>query len=74
MFLGLLVLSTFNLPGVVAAIIGGTVAVVGRGWPSGSGLLLGAVLGVVVAGVLDGFLEESTADAESTVGGFEEES
>lgn len=57
MFLGLLVLSTFNLPGVVAAVIGGTVAVVGRGWPSGTGLLLGAVLGVAVAGILDGVLE-----------------
>lgn len=56
MFLGLLVLSTFNLPGVVAALIGGTVAVIGRGWPSGTGLLLGAVLGVAVAGMLDGLL------------------
>ncbi|MDH3300817.1 MAG: AzlC family ABC transporter permease [Acidimicrobiia bacterium] len=61
MFLGLLVLSTFNLPGVVAAMIGGTVAVIGRGWPSGSGLLLGAVLGVAVAGVLDGLLSDSDA-------------
>ncbi len=56
LFLGLLVLSTFNLPGVVAAAIGGTVAVAGRDWPSGSGLLLGAVLGVAVAGVLDRLL------------------
>ncbi len=59
MFLGLLVMSTFNIPGVVAALIGGTVAVAGRGWPSGSGLLLGAVLGVAVAGMLDGYLDDS---------------
>jgi len=53
MFLGLLILSTSNLPGVVAAVIGASVAVVGRDWPSGSGLLTGAVLGVVVAGTMD---------------------
>lgn len=63
MFLGLLVLSTFNLPGVVAAVLGGTVAVVGRGWPSGTGLLLGAVLGVAVAGVLDELLGVSDGKA-----------
>ena len=56
MFLGLLVLSTFNLPGVVAAVIGGTVAVVGRDWPAGTGLLTGALLGVVVAGIIDWYL------------------
>ncbi len=58
MFLGLLVLSTFNLPGVVAAVIGGAVAVLGRDWPAGTGLLTGAVLGVIVAGVLDWYLGE----------------
>jgi predicted branched-subunit amino acid permease len=53
MFLGLLVMSTFNVQGVVAALIGGTVAVLGRDWPSGSGLLTGAIAGVIVAGLLD---------------------
>ena len=76
MFLGLLVLSTFNLPGVIAAVIGGTVAVIGRGWPSGTGLLLGAVLGVAVAGVLDGLLDDSAANPAdvSTGGDLEEKS
>ena len=74
MFLGLLVLSTFNGPGVVAAVIGGTVAVIGRDWPSGSGLLLGAVLGVAVAGVLDLLLDDSDdSDASDGSGGRLEE-
>ncbi len=53
MFLGLMVMSLFNVPSIVAAVIGGTVAVVGRDWPNGLGLLAGAVLGVAVAGLLD---------------------
>lgn len=59
MFLGLLVLSTFNMAGVAAALIGGTVAVLGRDWPSGTGLLAGAILGVAVAGAIDWFLVDT---------------
>ncbi len=64
MFLGLLVMSIFNGPGVVAAVVGGMVAVVGRGWPAGTGLLLGAVLGVVVAGGLDWLIESRRVPSE----------
>ena len=74
MFLGLMVISTSNLPGVVAAIVAGTVAVLGRDWPSGSGLLTGAVLGVVVAGLLDLALErrQRPEDLELAPGSKEE--
>ena len=53
MFLGLMVLSISNRPGVLAALVGGSVAVAGRSWPSGTGLLAGAVLGVIVGGAAD---------------------
>lgn len=53
MFLGLMVMSINDRPAVAAAVVGGTVSVAGRSWPSGSGLLAGAVLGVVAAGFLD---------------------
>jgi len=73
MFLGLMVLSTSNIPGVVAAIIGGTVAVVGRDWPNGSGLLTGAVLGVLVAGLLDALLERRRNSHGDSGGTIDEE-
>lgn len=57
MFLGLLVLGVRNLPGLLAALVGGTVAVIGADAPNGSGLLAGALLGVVVAGAADAALE-----------------
>lgn len=56
MFLGLMVMSISNLPAILAAVIGGTIAVLGQGWPSGSGLLTGAVAGVAIAGVVDWYL------------------
>lgn len=59
LFGGLLVLSLKDFPGVVAAIVGATVAVVGRPLPQGSGLLLGIVLGVAAGG----FLAERRGDA-----------
>ena len=73
MFLGLMVMSTSNIPGVVAATIGGTVAVVARDWPSGSGLLTGAVLGVLVAGVLDALLERRGNSGRNGHGTINEE-
>ena len=62
MFLGLMVMATTNVPGLAAALVGGGVAVVGRDWPSGSGLLAGAILGVIVAGLLDIILERRRSD------------
>lgn len=53
MFLGLMVMSISNRPGMLAALVGGAVAVAGRSWPSGTGLLAGAVLGVIVGGAAD---------------------
>ncbi len=52
LFLGLLVLSLKDRPGVVAAIVGAVVAVAGRNLPQGSGLLLAIILGVAAAGFL----------------------
>ncbi len=56
MFLGLMVMSMFNAPSVVAAVLGGLVAVIGREWPNGLGLLLGAIVGVVGAAAVDSLL------------------
>ncbi len=53
MFLGLMVMSISNRPGILASVVGGAVAVAGRSWPSGTGLLAGAVLGVIVGGAAD---------------------
>lgn len=55
MFAGLLVLSLNRWPAAVAALVGGGLAWVGRGWPSGTGLLAGAVAGVVAGAVADRF-------------------
>ncbi|MDH3296557.1 MAG: AzlC family ABC transporter permease [Acidimicrobiia bacterium] len=68
MFLGLMVMSIANGPGLVAAVVGGTVAVAGREWPSGTGLVAGAVLGVAVAGLLDRAFDRGRADPEPAPG------
>lgn len=60
MFLGLLILGVKNLAGVAAAATAGLVAVVGAGWPNGTGLLAGALLGVAVGGALDRFTTGSS--------------
>ncbi len=57
MFLGLMVMSLFNVSSVVAAVLGGTVAVIGRDWPNGMGLLIGAVAGVAAAALVDQLLD-----------------
>lgn len=51
LFTGLLALSVKNRPGLVAAVVAGSLAIIGRDLPQGSGLLLAIVLGVVAAGV-----------------------
>lgn len=53
LFIGLMVFSIKEKPGVLAAIVGATVAFVGRGLPQGSGLLLAIVLGMVAGGLAD---------------------
>lgn len=53
-FLGLMVLSIKNSPGVIAAVVAAIVAVVARDLPSGSGLVLG-----IVTGMFSGVLAES---------------
>lgn len=59
LFTGLLALSVKNRPGLVAAVVAGSVAVAGRDLPQGSGLLLGIVLGVAAAGIAEGRLEKA---------------
>ena len=51
LFGGLMILSITNRAGVVAAVVGGVVAVLGSSLPQGSGVLLAIVVGVV-AGAL----------------------
>lgn len=47
-FLSLLVPAVTDRPTLVAAIVGGTVATIGAGWPSSLGMPIGALTGVVV--------------------------
>lgn len=61
LFLGLMMLSLKNKPAVVAAVVGAAVAVVARGLPQGSGLLLAIIVGVVAGGVAEIRLEGRTA-------------
>ena len=53
LFLGLMVLSIRNRAGVAAAVVGGTLAVVGSELPQGSGLLMAIVVGMTVGAVVD---------------------
>jgi len=50
MFGGLMVLAIRDRPGVLAAVVAATVAVVGKDLPQGSGLLLGILVGVAAGG------------------------
>ncbi|MEE9416466.1 MAG: AzlC family ABC transporter permease [Acidimicrobiales bacterium] len=65
LFLALLILGVNNLPGVLAAISGGVVAVLGRDFPNGSGLLAGAILGVLVGGLSEWFLDRRIPAVDS---------
>lgn len=58
LFVGLLVISVKNRPGLVAAIVAGVVVVITRELPQGSGLLLAIVLGVIAAGFADSRLAD----------------
>ena len=53
LFLGLMIMSIKNAAGVAAALVGGSLAVLGRGLPAGSGLLLAIIAGMVVGAVVD---------------------
>ena len=62
MFGGLMILSIRNRPGLVAAVVGGTVTIALRGLPAGWGLLIG-----IIAGVTAGAIAESrVSDEEAT--------
>jgi len=52
LFVGLLMLSLKDRPGLIAAVVAASVAVLGRSLPQGSGLLLGIIVGVAVAGLV----------------------
>ena len=53
LFMGLMVLSIKNHAGAVAATVGGTLALIGRDLPSGSGLLLAIIAGMIAGAVID---------------------
>lgn len=53
LFLTLMVLATTNLAATVAAIVGGVTAVLAVDFPQGTGLLLGAILGIIAGGLVD---------------------
>lgn len=61
LFTGLLVLSVKDRPGIVAAVVAATVAVAGRDLPQGAGLILGIIVGVIVAGSVSAHLEKRAA-------------
>jgi outer membrane lipoprotein SlyB len=48
-----MIISITNRAGVVAAVVGAVVAVLGADLPQGSGVLLAIVLGVVAGGIAD---------------------
>jgi 4-azaleucine resistance transporter AzlC len=60
-FLTLLVADVSDRPRLIAALVGGSVAVVGAAWPLNLGLLGGALAGVVAGVVVDG--REGGSDA-----------
>lgn len=53
LFLGLMVLSISNRPGVVSAVVGAVIAVATRSFPNGTGMLLAIVLGMAAGAVAD---------------------
>ena len=62
MFGGLMILSIRNRPGIVAAVVGGTVTIALQGLPPGWGLLIGIISGVTAGAVAESRMEP----AEST--------
>jgi predicted branched-subunit amino acid permease len=65
LFLGLLINALRDRPGVAAAAVSGTIAVLGRNLePAGLGLLVGAMAGITVAALLDARLEKGSERSE----------
>lgn len=61
LFLGLMVFSIKNKPGVLAAVVGATIAFVGRTLPQGSGLLLAIILGMAAGGLAETRMARQTS-------------
>jgi len=59
LFLGLMVLSIRDRPGIVSAVVATIVVLAGRDLPQGSGLLLAIVLGVAAGAIAETRLEPS---------------
>ena len=53
MFGSLAILAMHNRPGVLAALIAGTLAVAGRDLPRGTGLIIAIVVGVAAGGIAE---------------------
>ena len=53
LFLGLMILSIKNRAGAASAFVGGTLALLGRDLPSGSGLLIAIIAGMAVGAIID---------------------
>jgi predicted branched-subunit amino acid permease len=64
MFAGLVVLSSTNRPGIVAAVVGATVCLLALGVPNNGGILIGAISGVI-AGYLADVATSRRADRDT---------
>lgn len=60
LFGGLMLLSITNKPGIVAAVVGGGVALLTADFPQGSGVIVAIIAGVTVAAVAETRMEEAT--------------
>ncbi len=65
LFGSLMLLSISNHAGVVAAVVGGVVAMLGTALPQGSGILLAIVLGVAAGAAWEGRLAEDPSATEA---------
>lgn len=57
LFTGLMLLSISNKPGIVAAVVGGSVALLTADFPQGSGVIIAIVSGVTAAGIAEARME-----------------
>lgn len=57
LFTGLMLLSISNKPGIVAAVVGGSVALLTADFPQGSGVIIAIVSGVTAAGLAEARME-----------------
>ena len=53
LFTGLMLLSISNKPGIVAAVVGGGVALLTADFPQGSGVIIAIIAGVTVASMAE---------------------